>query len=113
MKDPFKIPNWQALNFIPPPPPPPTLTVDVGEFVALRTIVMVMLSLAADQVEKSGGPRAQRWINNIAEVASEAIKNSSITDGNGRELDRLKISAAEHVNRILSGIKLPKIDDAN
>jgi hypothetical protein len=112
MKDPFKIPNWQALNFI-PPPPPPTLTVDVGEFVALRTIVMVMLSLAADQAEKDGGPQSQRWINNIAEVAAGAIKNSSITDDSGRELDRLKASAVEHVNRILSGIKLPKIDDAH
>ena len=112
MKDPFKVPGWQETHFV-PPPPPPTLTIDAAEFVALRTIVMVLLSVVADRTEKAGGPQAQRWINNIAEVAAEAIKKSSVTDDSGRELDGLKGRAADYVNKILAGIKLPKIDDTN
>jgi hypothetical protein len=104
--------SWQQTHFV-PPPPPQTLTVDPAEFIALRTIVMVMLSFLAERAEKEGGPQAQRWINSIAEVAAEAVKGASIQDDSGRELDGLKRRAADQVNSILAGIKFPKIDNAN
>jgi hypothetical protein len=109
MSDPFKLP----FNLPPPSPVQQTLTIDAAEFVALRTIVMVILSLSATQEERSGGQQAQKWINSISEVAIGAIRTSSITDDSGRELERLKARAADHVNRILGGIKFPKIEDSH
>jgi hypothetical protein len=108
--DPFKFPD-----FVPPPLPSPVPppTIDAGEFIALRTLVMMMLSIAAQDQEKKGGLQAQKWINGVAEIAADAIRNSSNTDDKGRELDRVKDKAVAHVTRILGGIKLPKIEGGN
>jgi hypothetical protein len=112
MKDPPKR-SGMTHYVTPPPMPPSTLTVDAAEFLALRTIVMAMVAHAADQAEKSGGPQAQRWINNMAEKAAEAIKAASVRDDNGRELEGLKLRAADQVTKILAGINFPKINDTN
>ena len=74
--------------------------------------VTAQADFAQDQ-KKKGGPQAQKWINGIAEIAADAIRNSSITDDKGRELDRVKDKAVAHVTSILGGIKLPKIEGGN
>jgi hypothetical protein len=53
-------------DFVPPPLPPsvPPPTIDAGEFIALRKLVMMMLSIAAQDQEKkerSAGTEMDQW----------------------------------------------------
>jgi hypothetical protein len=66
-------------DFAPQPPPPRLISIDPAEFIALRTIVVVLVGALAGHFERSGVSAAQDWINGIAEVCANAINGAEFT----------------------------------
>jgi hypothetical protein len=90
-------------SIIPPPPRQPP-RVDAAEFIALRTIVMSLVAIMADQHEASGLGTAQGWINHIAAGCQEWLLAADIE---ASDPERIRREAVEHVNHILGGVRFP------
>jgi hypothetical protein len=89
------------------PPRPPLVTVNVAEVIALRAIVMAVVVEMANHFEKSGGGKAQNWINDVAAYCADGIAKAEISAGGDERAERIRVEALEQVNRILGGIHFP------
>ncbi|MEJ0093613.1 MAG: hypothetical protein WDN46_09285 [Methylocella sp.] len=95
------------------PPHPMAITIDVTEFIALRTIVMALATIMAVELEQAGGATAQSWINGIAEICADAILESEMTVPDGRNVESMRRRAIDHLNAILGGIRFPSASQGN
>ena len=94
-----------------PSPRPRVLSVDAAEVTALRVIVMACVTHLARNAEKSEGVSAQSWINNLSSLCHEAVLTSPIDVNEDREgNERFAARIIDHINLVLSGIKLPAGD---
>lgn len=94
-----------------PPHRPRALSVDAAEVTALRVIVMACVTYLARNAEKSEGVSAQSWINDLSSLCQEAVLSSPIDFSEDREgNDRFAARILDHINLVLSGIKLPAGD---
>lgn len=93
--------------------PPPKIEIDAAEYMALKTIVMILASLSAAKYEEQTGHQAQEWINNVATQAAGAISTSTTENISKEREDRLKERAISAINHILGGIKFPPIEGSN
>jgi hypothetical protein len=94
-----------------PPPRPRAISVDAAEVTALRVILMACVTHLACNAEKSEGVSAQSWINNLSSLCQEAVLTSPIDVSEDRERnERFAARIIDHINLVLSGIKLPAGD---
>jgi hypothetical protein len=98
---------------VPSLPPRPQLGIDDAEFLALRTIVSVMVGMMAKDKEVKNEQPAQALINNIAEASSEAVATSQFHLPSRVE-EKFRQKAIDKIHQILSSIKVePLSHNAN
>lgn len=104
----FNDPNRRAAV---PQPRQPQANIDPAEFVALRVIVVALVAIEANRFEAAGNGPAQNLLNELSTICQNSIIEGS---GGNPDLERVRASALEYVNRILGSISFPwDIDHAN
>jgi hypothetical protein len=94
----------------PPLPQSPVPIVDPADFIALRAVVLALTGVMAIQNENFRGLPAQNYINNIADICADSIRNAKIE---GPEPERIRSEALKAVNHVLGGVRFPKDGRAN
>jgi hypothetical protein len=99
---------------IPDMPPPVARShvpiVDPADFIALRAVVLALARAMAVQNENLRGLPARNYINDIADVCADSIRNVEI---DGPESERIRSEALNAVNHVLGGVRFPQDGRAN
>lgn len=85
--------------------------VDYSEFIALRTVVMVILAELANEYETSGAGKRQEWLNRILAICSETIVNANITANNKAEVDLIRAAMLKNMNSVFWSVTSPRQGD--
>jgi hypothetical protein len=85
---------------------------EVGEYVALGTIIKALVASMALDHERSGRGQAQEFVNNLAETCAKAIDRAHRESGTER-MKLVLVRAREKINNLLAGVVLPKIQGGN
>jgi hypothetical protein len=101
------------MSWFDPPPKRPPLVPSAAEVLALRVMVMRLVSIMAEESERSGGGIAQSWINSFAASCADVILAADMPAADGGD-ERLRREALDQINHIVGDIKFPSdIDKSN
>lgn len=93
------------MSWFDPPPKRPPVVPSAAEVLALRVMVMRLVSIMAEESERSGGGIAQSWINRFAASCADVILAADMPAAGGGDVERLRREALDQINHILGDIK--------
>jgi hypothetical protein len=96
--------------FVPPPKRPPVVP-SAAEVLALRVMVIHLVTIMADESERLRGGNAQSWINRFAASCADVLRDADMSAADGGDVERLRREALDQINYILGDIRFPRDTD--
>lgn len=99
--------------YVPPPPKITVLAPRIAEVVALRLIVMNLVTATALQSERNGFGTRQAYINMVAEACERALFSPDVAKDDTEQATQIKREALQEVNAIIGNLFEADISTAN